>query len=491
MSESQQTTVIEPHKPDLRKLRIAAYCRVSSLSQEQMHSFDTQVEHYRTLFDKDDSVELVGIFSDAGISGTQSATREGFMRMIDDCRNGRIDQIWTKSVSRFGRNTVDTLIYTRELRSLGIDVYFEKENIHTTEPGGEMLLTLLAAFAESEMESHSQNVKWGKHRRFENGLVEVINISNTMGFLQVNGVVSIVESEAEIVRRIYREYLDGYNVYEIAKRLAADGVPTKKSAQWTGTQVNNVLKNEKYAGDCLLQKSFTVDPIQHLRVRNRGELNQYFVEGCYPAIIEKEIWLVVQEMLQRYNTNRMNSREEYPFTGKMVCSVCGKGFIQYSYSGHNHERTIAFRCQSHKDTTGIEVPGKTYYPYERPFVIQDPSPELIEYRKTYAKRRKSKPRPYLCSDTRIPFDQPKKAFVQAWNLMISHKYRYLPLLERKADDEDILVRYFSGVLRKLVEDGERLEEFDARLFRKTVERIIVLPTAKLTFQFKAGVEITV
>ncbi len=188
------------------KTRIAAYCRVSSLSQEQLHSFDAQVNHYKTAFANDDSVVFVGIYSDAGISGTQAATREGFMRMMDDCRKGLIDCIWTKSVSRFGRNTVDTLIYTRELRSLGIDVFFEKENLHTMDAAGEMLLTLVAAFAESEMESHSENVKWGKRRRFERGIIETINISNMLGFHQDYNGVTIVEEEAAIVRRIYQEY---------------------------------------------------------------------------------------------------------------------------------------------------------------------------------------------------------------------------------------------------------------------------------------------
>ena len=185
--------------------------------------------------------------------------REGFMRMIDDCRKGVIDCIWTKSVSRFGRNTVDTLIYIRELRDLGIDVFFEKENIHTLEPAGEMILTLMAAFAESESAAMSDNIKWGKRRRFERGLVETITLSTLMGFKQSKGKVTIIESEAEIVRRIYREYLDGYNMDEIARRLNDDALPTKKSREWTATQIKKILTNEKFCGDCILQKSFITD----------------------------------------------------------------------------------------------------------------------------------------------------------------------------------------------------------------------------------------
>ena len=485
----KKTTIIEPHKPDKGKTRIAAYCRVSSLSQEQLHSFDAQVDYYRTRFAKDDSVIFVGIYSDAGISGTQTATREGFMRMMDDCRKGLIDCIWTKSVSRFGRNTVDTLIYTRELCSLGIDVYFEKENLHTTDAAGEMLLTLMAAFAESEIESHSQNVKWGKHRRFERGLVEVINISNLTGFHQSNGIVSIVESEADVVRRVYEEYLDGFNMYEIADHLNTDNVPRRKSGTvWTGTQIRNMLINEKYAGDCLLQKSFTIDPITHRHIQNRGELDQFFVEGCYPAIIDKENWLVVQEMIKQYGHSRLTSSESHPFEGKMFCAVCGKAFNQTVTTAKDRTHVSLYRCLSRRDHSGVEVPGMTYVqPHPSTYNI-NPSPALVEYREKYC--RKQDPRRYLCSDTRIKIDQPGKAFVRAWNSLMSHAQRYLPTLQSNTTSENLLYKYHSGILIDLLETGTRLKEFDARLFRKTVEKIDVNPNSTLTFYFKAGIRIT-
>ena len=482
--------IIEPHSAEPGKKRIAAYCRVSSLSEEQVHSYHAQVDYYRNLFGNDDSVIFVGVYGDAGISGTRAANREGFMRMMEDCRRGEIDCIWTKSVSRFGRNTVDTLIYTRELRSLGIDVYFEKENTHTLEPTGEMLLTLMAAFAESESAAMSDNIKWGKRRRFEGGHVETITIHNLTGYKQANGVVTIVESEAAVVRRIYQEYLDGYNMNEIARRLNADAVPTKtESAEWTGTQIRNILMNEKYCGDCILQKTYVTDPILHHHARNRGELARYYVAACYPVIIEKELWLIVQEMIKRYGSKLMTSQEDYPFKRKLYCSICGDAYVQHQSFGTGRVRIFTYRCGKYRTDGGVEVPGMTYTPPHKATYTKNPTPELVVYREKYSK--KSVPRTLRCTDIRIEIDQPAKAFVLAWNLMISHKYRYLPLLERKADDEDILVRYFSSVLRQLIEDGERLDEFDPRLFRKTVEKIDVQPTGKLAFQFKAGITITV
>ena len=176
--------VITPHRKEPGKQRIAAYCRVSSRRDEQLHSLTPQINFYRSLFENDDTVIFVGIYAEEGLSGTQAESRPQFMKMIEDCRSGLIDCIWTKSVSRFGRNTVDTLIYTRELRSLGIDVFFEKENIHSTESSGELMLTLMATFAESESEAMSENVKWGKRRRYEQGITGSITLNGMYGFRQ-------------------------------------------------------------------------------------------------------------------------------------------------------------------------------------------------------------------------------------------------------------------------------------------------------------------
>ncbi len=447
------------------------------------------MEHYKAQFAADESVSFVGVYSDAGVSGTRSENREGFMRMIEDCRKGLIDCIWTKSVSRFGRNTVDTLIFTRELRGLGIDVFFEKENIHSMDPSGEMLLTLMAAFAESESESMSENIKWGKRRRYEKGLVKSITISTLMGYHQRNGIVTVIEGEADIVRRIFREFLDGYNFAEIASRLNQDGVPQRNGGkEWTITHIRNTLKNEKYAGDCLLQKTFIADPISHRSVPNKGQLDQYLVEGCYPAIIEKREWQVVQEMLKQSRTVRKAENDSYPFTGKLYCAVCGKAFNQTITTATGRELVPLYRCISRKDHSGVEVPDMVYVRPHSVRYTKDPTPALMEYRLKYEKQ--PEPRPYLCSDTRIAIDRPARAFVQVWNSMVSRKQRYLPILQRTVASDDVLLSYHAGELYRLLVTGERLSEFDTRLFRKTVERIEVSPPGKLTFIFRAGIKMT-
>ena len=482
--------VIGSHAAGSGKKRVAAYCRVSSPSAEQLKSYQAQVDNYRKKFEKDESVVFVGVYGDPGASGTRSANREGFMRMIDDCRRGEIDSIWTKSVSRFGRNTVDTLVYTRELRNLGIDVFFEKENIHSQEPAGELLLTLMAAFAESESFNMSENIKWGKHRRYEKGLVESITINNMLGVRQSNGVITVIEEEAEIVRRIFREYLDGYNMHEIAARLVKDGVRSRTDLpKWSTTVIKHILTNEKFAGDCLLQKTYIADPIAHHSVPNRGEYAQYYVESCYPAIIGKEEWMVVQEMMKRASQVTRPSSEEYPFVGKMYCSVCGQYFGQDSSVTTNCTRYALYRCTSRKDHSWQVVPDMEYVRPRTVRYIKDPSPELVKYRERYCTEPER--REYRCSDTRLSLDRPRKAFVQAWNSILRRKQRYLPTLQAEVGSDDVYTRYHASVLSELLKDGEKLTEFNTRLFRKTVERIDVHPSKKMTFSFKAGIKITV
>ncbi len=487
---SKLPIVIVAHGPEHGKKRVAAYCRVSSLSAEQLHSYEAQTNHYRQQFESDSTVVFIGVYGDVGISGTRTANRDGFMRMIGDCRQGLIDCIWTKSVSRFGRNTVDTLIYTRELRSLGIDVYFEKENIHSLEPAGELLLTLMAAFAESESANMSDNIKWGKRRRYEQGLVESITVGNMIGFRQKNGEVTVDEAEADIVRGIFRDYLDGYSMAEIARRLNSEAVSTRMGgSSWSITLIRHVLENEKYSGDCILQKTFIADPITHRSVPNRGQFNKYIVEGCYPAIIGKLEWQVVQELRSRGESSRLSSSEERPFVGRLFCAVCGKAFNTAPTFTTGRELLSQYRCVSRKDHSGVEVPGMEYV---RPHTVRytkNPTPALVAYRERYY--LEPEPRPYLCSDTRIEIGQPARGFVQAWNQMVSKRQRYIPMLQSNADSEDVVVRYFSARLSDLIQNGERLKEFDTRLFRRTVERIDVNPTGKLTYRFKAGIKITV
>ena len=372
------------------------------------------------------------------------------------------------------------------MRSLGIDVYFEKENIHSIEPAGEMLLTLMAAFAESESMNMSDNIKWGKRRRFEKGLVEAVTISNLLGFRRDKGVVTVIEEEAETVRRIFREYLDCYNMTEIAEGLNRDNTPTRFGGKWDTPQIKSILLNEKYAGDCLLQKWITDNTLAHRSVRNTGQINQYLVEGCYPAIVDKDTWLIAQEMLKHIHDKSDSNREEHPFVGMMYCSECGKQLIIHTTIGMAGKHLRRYRCRSFKDHSAVEVPGMTYVRPHNARYLKNPSPELKKWREKYGS--KAVPRQNLCSDTRIEADYPYEAFVKAWNLLVYHKPRFLSDIHNALDSEDILFRYNANVMYRLLESSDRLQKIDVRLFRKTVDHIDVYPSGKLTFVFKAGIK---
>ena len=446
---------------------------------------------YRSRFENDDTVVFVGIYAEEGLSGTQAESRPQFMKMIEDCRSGHIDCIWTKSVSRFGRNTVDTLIYTRELRSLGIDVFFEKENIHSTESSGELMLTLMAAFAESESETMSANIKWGKRRRYEQGITGSITLNGMYGFRQNKGVVTVVEDEAELVRRIYKDFIDGYSYGEIADRLIADEVPTRMpGASWAKTTVQHIIRNEKYCGDCLFQKAFIANPITHQQVRNNGELPKYLVEDCLPAIVDKETWKLAQAVAARHTPHRQAPNERYPFTGKLFCGICSKPYYYYHYTTTNKQLLAAYRCMSRKTQSAVEVPGQTYTPPHKATFNLNASPELIAYRERYCKPPKE--RPMLCTDVRISIDLPQKAFCRAWNLIVAKKLRYQATLRSTVDNaEDILVRYRAEEMCLLIDEIGKINEFSYPLMLKTLDRVVVNANGKLTFIFQSGIKITV
>ena len=303
MANEKTVTPIYQKLPEKGVLRVAAYCRVSSGQGEQLHSLAAQISHYTQVLSGDASCQFVGIYADRGISGTQVKHRAEFLRLMEDCRAGLVDQVITKSVSRFGRNTVDTLLYTRELRNLGIDVYFEKEHLHSCSAEGELMLTLMAALAESEAENMSENIKWGKRRRYEKGRVESLALANLYGYRKDGGALAIVPEEAAVIRRIYFEFLDGLNYEQISQGLNTDGIPTRRGNDvWFNRTVMNVLTNEKYMGDCLFQKTFHIDPISHKKVPNKGQLPQYYLEDCVPVIVSKEVWTLARLEIQRRQT---------------------------------------------------------------------------------------------------------------------------------------------------------------------------------------------
>lgn len=295
----------EEEKP---KLQVAAYCRVSTDSDEQATSYEAQVEHYTEYIQKNPDWEFAGIYADDGISGTNTKKREEFNRMIDDCKAGNIDMIITKSISRFARNTLDCLKYIRQLKDMNIPVLFEKESINTMDAKGEVLITIMASLTQQESQSLSQNVKMGLQYRYQQGKVQ-INHNRFLGYTKdANGNLVIDPEQAETVKRIYREYLEGLSMDKIAAGLKRDGILTGAGGKkWHTSTINKILRNKKYIGDALLQKTYTTDFLNKTRVKNNGLVPQYYVEGNHEAIIPKEIYLQVQEELFRLRELRQQT----------------------------------------------------------------------------------------------------------------------------------------------------------------------------------------
>lgn len=353
------------NKEERQKLKVAAYCRVSTDSEEQAGSFETQVNHYTTYIGKNPDWILVDIYADEGISGTNTKNRREFNRMIDECLAGNIDLVITKSISRFARNTLDCLKYIRELKAKNVAVYFEKENINTLDSKGEVMITIMASLAQQESESMSKNIKLGLQYCYQQGQVK-FNTTNFLGYdSDANGDLVINQKQAKIVQRIFREFLEGRGTGVIAKGLMRDQIPTGSGKlNWTGDDINRIISNEKYMGDALLQKTFTVDCLTKQRINNDGTVPQYYIENNHEAIVSKDIFnLAQQERARRsnlYSGKRKKKRlhqGKYALTGKVFCSHCGDIFRRIKWSSRG-SKSIVWRCVTRLDNH-TKCPART------------------------------------------------------------------------------------------------------------------------------------
>ena len=343
------------------KLKVAAYCRVSTDSDEQAGSYEVQVQHYTDYIGRNKEWELAGIYTDDGISGTNTKKREGFNGMIEDCMAGKIDMVITKSISRFARNTLDCLKYIRQLKDMNIPVLFEKESINTMDAKGEVLITIMASLAQQESQSLSQNVKMGLQYRYQQGKVQ-INHNRFLGYTKdADGNLIIDPEQAEIVKRIYREYLEGLSMDKIAAGLERDGILTGAGGKrWHTSTINKILHNEKYIGDALLQKTYTIDFLNKTRVKNNDIVPQYYVEGNHEAIIPKDIFLRVQEELVRrrvVKTSANGKKRSYScnhcFAQIVICGECGEMFRRIHWNNRGC-KSVVWRCISRLEPTGQE-----------------------------------------------------------------------------------------------------------------------------------------
>ena len=330
----------------VKRLRVAAYARVSTNNKEQLTSYEAQVDYYtRYIQSKPDEWIFVEVYTDEGISATNTKKRDGFNRMIADALAGKIDLIITKSISRFARNTVDTLTTVRKLKEKGIDIFFEKENIHTLDAKGELLITIMSSLAQEESRSISENVTWGQRKRFADGKVS-LPYKRFLGYTKgPDGLPEIVPEEAVVVRLIYRLFLYGKSPSAIAAYLTDEGIRTPSGKPvWRASVVESILTNEKYKGDALLQKKFTVDFLSKKQKVNEGEVPQYYVTNSHPAIIEPEIHDLVQYELKRRKADGRWTSCAHPFSGKIFCGECGGVYGSKVWHSNTPYRCVVWQC---------------------------------------------------------------------------------------------------------------------------------------------------
>lgn len=350
-----------------KKLRVAAYCRVSTELEQQESSYEAQVEYYTEKIEENPNWKNAGIYADDGKSATNTKKRDDFNAMIKDALDGKIDMILTKSVSRFARNTVDSLLTIRKLKEKNVAVVFEKEGVNTLDGTGEILITILSSLAQEESRNISENTRWGVVRRFEKGQV-IVNHNKFMGYTKnEKGELVIVPEEAEIVRLVFRLYLEGYSAGKISSYLEEHQIKTATGQEkWYDTVIMKMLRNEKYMGDALLQKTYTVDFMTKKKVINNGIVPQYYVEDDHEPIIPKELFFRVQEEIMRRSslcksavTRKKNQKSKYSssyaLTGILLCEKCGQEYRRVTWA-RNGKKKIVWRC-SNRLTGGVKKCG--------------------------------------------------------------------------------------------------------------------------------------
>ena len=354
-----------------QKKRVAAYARVSTNSEEQLTSYEAQVKHYTEYIqskEHTDHWQFVDVYTDKGITGTSTAKREGFNRMIQDALAGKIDLIITKSVSRFARNTVDTLTTIRNLKEHGVEVYFEEQNIYTMDGKGEVLLTIMSSIAQEESRNISENVTWGMRKRFADGKVSM-PYKQFMGYQRgKNGTPEVVEAEAQIIRTIFRRFLEGFTPAIIARELNAADIPCpsrksllgeneieaakvrKKTARWSPSTIESILTNEKYKGDAILQKTYCTDYIRKTFVVNDGsEIPKYYAQNSHPAIVSTEVFDLAQMELEWRRSLKGSYSGKNCFASRIVCGDCGAFYGSKVWHSTDEYRRTIWRCNNKYD----------------------------------------------------------------------------------------------------------------------------------------------
>lgn len=340
------------------KRRVAAYARVSTDREEQLTSYEAQVDYYTKHIKGNPDWSFAGVYADEGITATNTKYRKGFKEMVQDALDGKFDLLITKSVSRFARNTVDSLTTVRKLKEHNVEVYFEKENIYTFDGSGELLITIMSSIAQEESRSISENVKWTIRHRLAEGKV-YMPYSAFLGYERgEDGIPQIVESEAKIVRLIYRTFLEGKTPTYIAKQLMNMNVPAPRGgSKWSASTVKSILKNEKYKGSALLQKTFVVDFLTKTKKKNEGEVDQYYIEDSHPAIVSKEVYSFVQMEFEKRSRSRNYKPTASIFSGLIFCGECGSLYGSKVWHSNSKYRKTVWQCnKKFKNTEKCRTP---------------------------------------------------------------------------------------------------------------------------------------
>lgn len=497
-------TIEATKKTDEVKLRVAAYTRVSTSSDDQLNSFAAQNQYYTTRISENQNWEMVDIYADEGISGTAIRKRTEFQRMIADCRKGKIDRILVKSISRFARNTAECLMTLRELKLLGVSVFFEKENIDTAGTSGELLTALFASFAQLESESISGNVRWGYRKRMQDGTFNTYKAP--LGFQLVNGKLEIQQEEAAVVRKIFEYYLSGMNSREIAEMLNRQSVLQRV---WRREMVDYILKNERYAGNALLQKRYTTESFPTKKKWNRGEREMYFVEDSNVPIISQEMFDQAQALRkQRHRMGKVQNSK--PLAGKLYCGSCGTIFRYKAVNGIHY-----WICTKHDESVEL-CPVKPvaedaiYAAFLRLYYnLKHYGIAILEEIMTSMQRIRS--HRMLWSEDVVELNK-RISDLSSQNQMLTQlnqqglidsdifiyqsnelaqqlqevKVKKKRLLER---DEGTTTRRTQELVEILENGPEKLDSIHAEYFHELIERIIVDSNTQIRFRLKNGLEL--
>lgn len=501
------------------KRKVAGYARVSTDSDEQFTSYEAQVDYYTNYIKSRPEWEFVEVYTDEGISALNTKKRDGFNRMIADALDSKIDLIVTKSVSRFARNTVDSLTTVRKLKDKGVEVYFEKENIWTMDSKGELLITIMSSLAQEESRSISENVTWGQRKRFADGKVSM-PYKQFLGYRKgADGLPEIIPEEAEIVRTIYRMFVEGMSAGSIAKHLTENGIPTPSGkAVWQRHTIESILQNEKYKGSALLQKKYTVDFLQKKMKVNEGEVPQYYVEHSHPAIIAPEEWERVQLELKRRKDSGRRTFSTSPFAGKLICGDCGEIFGSKVWHSNSKYRRTIWQCNAkfkgdticttphlyEEDIKELFVVALSKLLVDREALLEDgrlirhelmdtaaidaECEELLQEMDVVAGLIQK------CINENAVKAIDQDEYISRYNSLVERhekaQNRY-DALQKKRDRRLIQADVMSGFLFAITELDTLQLQFNPALWHTTVDHVTVYADERLVFYFKNGSEVEV